>query len=284
MSLFAGLSGLGLGSFKDKKIYEDNSNTKEEDDIKGAQTTLSEKDYLFEKTYTCPVCDKKFKALTVRAGKARLISQDEDLRPHYDGIDTIKYDVIFCNHCGFAAISKGFQNLTSLQRKNIKEQVSSQFRPIEESPQILSYDDAILRHKIALLCSTVKNAKNSEKAYTCLKLGWLVRTKMEQMDVHDEEYIALENTLKECYQNAYEGFQQAFSKETFPMMGMEEMTVTYVMAVLAVNLEKYNEAAKLLSRVITGHNTGPRLKDKALALKDRIKEELAERVKQEGMS
>lgn len=286
MSLFTGLSGIGLDSFTDKKIYEDTPEKKEEKSVESEHEheALSEEDYLFEKTYTCPVCDMKFKSLAVRAGRTRMIGQDEDLRPHYEGVDTIKYDAILCNHCGFAAISKGFHNLTSQQRKHIREQISTRFKPMEAQPHIFSYDDAILRHKIALLCSTVKNAKQSEKAYTCLKLGWLIRTKMEDMDPHTEEYVELEKTLRECYQNAFDGFSQAFSKESFPMMGMEEMTVTYLMAVLAVYVEQYNEAARLISRVITNHNAGTRLKEKALVLKEKIKAELIQKVQQESMS
>lgn len=272
MGLFSGLSNIGLDAFKDKKVYEDASEKAAEKSAKAEPVIMREEDYLFEKTYTCPACDMQFKALTVRAGKTRLIGQDEDLRPHYEGIDPIKYDAILCNHCGFAAISKGFHNMTSLQRKNIREQVAANFKPLQEESKIFSYDDAILRHKIALVCATVKNAKYSEKAYTCLKLGWLIRTKMEAMDSHDEEYEALEETLKECYENALEGFNQAISKESFPMMGMEEMTVIYLMAVLAMRTEQYDEAMRLVGRVITGHSTGPRLKERALSLKETIKE------------
>lgn len=272
MGLFSGLSNIGLDIFKDKKVYEDTSEKAEDKSEKADTVVLTEEDYLFEKTYTCPACDQKFKALTVRAGKARLIGQDEDLRPHYEGIDPIKYDAILCNHCGFAAISKGFVNMTSLQRKNIREQVAANFKPLQEEAKIYSYDDAILRHKIALVCATVKHAKYSERAYTCLKLGWLVRAKMEEMDSQNEEYEALEETLKECYENALEGFQQAISKENFPMMGMEEMTVIYLMAVLAMEIERYDEAMRLIGRVITSHSTGPRLKEKAHDLKDKIRE------------
>ncbi len=60
------------------------------------------------------------------------------------------------------------------------------------------------------------------------------------------------------------------------MMGMEEMTVIYLMAVLALQTEQYDEAMRLIGRVITSHSTGPRLKEKALSLKEKIKERKAE--------
>ena len=194
------------------------------------------------------------------------------MHPRYDGIDPIKYDAILCNHCGYAAISKGFTNLTSAQRKNIREQVSARFKPLPEVEGVFSYDDAILRHKIALICCLVKHAKSSERAFVCLKMAWLTKSKMEEIDPHNWEYVALEKSLKECYQNAYDGFSHAISKESFPMMGMEEMTATYLMAVLAYKLEKYEDALKLAGHVITARNVGPRLREKTIDLKDKIKE------------
>ena len=270
MSMFSGLAGIGLESFVDKKLYEEDSDQKTNINEK-VEPQHREEEYLFEKKYICPVCDTQYKSLTVRAGKARLLSQDDDLRPRYEGVDPIKYDAILCNHCGFAAISKGFTNMTSMQRRNIREQVSAKFKPLPEVEGTLTYEDAILRHKIALICCIVKNAKSSERAFVCLKLAWLTRAKMEETDPNNWEYVALERSLKECYQNAYDGFVQAFSKETFPMMGMEEMTATYLLAVLAFKLEKYEDALKLAGHVITGHNVGPRLKEKTIDLKDKIK-------------
>ena len=48
-----------------------------------------EQDYLFDKTYTCPVCEKSFKSKTVKSGKARMIGTDQDLRPTFEGVDSL---------------------------------------------------------------------------------------------------------------------------------------------------------------------------------------------------
>ncbi len=74
-------------------------------------------------------------------------------------------------------------------------------------------------------------------------------------------------------QNAYDGFKEACLSELFPMCGMDEVTVDYLMAELAAHLKKYDEANKLLSGILTSHNANPRIKDKARDLKDRIVEE-----------
>ena len=61
-----------------------------------------EADYIFDKTIKCDVCGKEFKTKQIRTGKARFIGTDDILKPLYEGVDTCKYDIIMCPHCGFA--------------------------------------------------------------------------------------------------------------------------------------------------------------------------------------
>ena len=49
----------------------------------------------------CPVCGKTFKAKIVKSAKARQIAMDDDLRPKFEGVDTLKYDVLLCTKCGY---------------------------------------------------------------------------------------------------------------------------------------------------------------------------------------
>ena len=63
-----------------------------------------ETDYIFDKTIKCDVCGKEFKTKQVRTGKARFIGTDDILKPLYEGIDTCKYDIIMCPHCGMQPV------------------------------------------------------------------------------------------------------------------------------------------------------------------------------------
>ena len=74
-----------------------------------------EADKLFDKKYTCPICEHNFTSKTVRSGKARMVRTDMDLRNVYDGIEPLKYDVILCPKCGYAALARFFPNVTSIQ-------------------------------------------------------------------------------------------------------------------------------------------------------------------------
>lgn len=55
------------------------------------------------------------------------------------------------------------------------------------------------------------------------------------------------------------------------MSGMDEMTVSYLIAELAFELEKYRESLQMLSNVITNLAASSRLKNKAIDLKERIR-------------
>lgn len=79
---------------------------------------------------------------------------------------------------------------------------------------------------------------------------------------------------KQYLQNAYEGFVNAVQSESFPMCGMDETTVDYLMAVLALKFEKFEVASKLIGTILTSPAASPRMKDKTRDLKDMVIEEI----------
>lgn len=273
-NLFAGLESLGLNLKKDIEVFGDEKKKEET----GAKTEnkpkeISEEDLIFEKTFKCPVCDSEFKSKTVRTGKAKLVSQDMDLRPKYQGIDPLKYDAVLCPECGYSSLNRYFNFVMSSQAKWIKEQISASFKyEGNDSEKIYSYDDAIMRHKMALLNTVVKKGKLSERAYTCLKLAWLYRGKREELEGSAEySKAAAEELLKEeteCLVNAHEGFVAAFSQEEFPMCGMDQYTVTFLAAELARRIGNIEEAKRWVSKVLVARDANRRIKDKAIDLKE----------------
>ncbi len=273
-NLFAGLESLGLKIKKDINVFEQDK--KEERQAAQGETKpkeISEESLLFDKTHKCPVCDSEFKCKMVRTGKAKLVSQDMDLRPKYQGIDPLKYDAILCPVCGYASLNRYFNFVMSSQAKQIKEQISSTFKYTSENGKTYSYDEAITRHKMALLNTVVKRGKVSERAYTCLKLAWLFRGKREVMmqgEYSKEEAKALYEEEKECLKNAHEGFVAAFSQEEFPMCGMDQYTVTFLVAELSRRIGEYEEAKRWVSKVLVARDANRRIKDKALALKESL--------------
>lgn len=274
-NLFAGLESLGLKLKKDIDVFEED---KKEDEAaaQGAENKpkeISEESLLFDKSHKCPVCDTEFKSKMVRTGKAKLVSQDMDLRPKYQGIDPLKYDAILCPNCGYASLNRYFNFVMSSQAKQIKEQISSTFKYVSENGKVYSYDEAITRHKMALLNTVVKKGKLSERAYTCLKLAWLFRGKREELmkgEYSKEEAQSILEEENECLKNAHEGFIAAFAQEDFPMCGMDEYTVTFLVAELSRRIGEIDEAKRWVSKVLVARDANRRIKDKALALKESL--------------
>ena len=136
-NLFAGLESLGLNIKKDIDVYDEEkkeTNSGQENENKPKE--MAEEDLLFDKSYTCPVCDSEFKCKMVRTGKAKLVSADTDLRPKYQGIDPLKYDAILCPKCGYASLNRYFNFVMSSQSKLIKEQISQNFKYESEEDKV----------------------------------------------------------------------------------------------------------------------------------------------------
>lgn len=268
--MFSELEQLGIKKLDDVSIFEKETEVKEEK--KQVSDLQKEKRVLYDRSCTCPVCLKEFKTKAVKTGKARLMSVETDLRPIYDLLDTTKYDVIVCPKCGYSALNKYFNIITDVQKKWIKQKISNQFKGIENEKEIYDYEDAIKRYKLTLLNTVVKKGKLSEKAYICLKLTWMLRCKRMELEEYDDDiYNDLLKQEKNFTQHAYEGFSKAFVKEGFPMCGMDEMTVTYLIGELARRVGNNEESLRWLSKVIVSRIANERLKNKAREVKEIIK-------------
>lgn len=232
----------------------------------------SDAEYVFAKNYTCPICEMEFKNPTVKSSKARMIGSDSDLRPIYETVNTLKYDVVLCPHCGYTALERYFKTVTQVQRRLIMEKVCAAYRPREQK-DTFSYEDAFFRYKMALINSIAKNADDSEKAYVCLRCGWVLRGWRQSLEGEEGQEALIDSLAKqeeEYLKSAKEGFEQANLKEDYPLCGMDESTVDYLIAALSIRSGEYDTAMKLLSGIIASREAGARIKDRARDLKDEI--------------
>ncbi|MCR4778668.1 MAG: DUF2225 domain-containing protein [Lachnospiraceae bacterium] len=273
--LFAGLEKFGLKADKLNVYEEKKKEEKKSGAAAAAAPEATEKDYIFDKTFKCPCCDAEFHAKAVRAGKVKLAGTDTDLRPKYQQFDCNKYDAVVCPKCGYASIAKYFTYLGTAQCKLIKENITKAFKGIDESGDIYTYDNAIGRFKLALVSTIVKRAKDSERAYTCLKLAWVLRGKRESLpeDTPDRENVIkqLEADEKEALENAYVGFDNAFSTENLPICGnLDEGALMIILADLSRRIGKTEEAGRWISSILTSRTIKDNVKNKAREIKEII--------------
>ncbi|MHC1749194.1 MAG: DUF2225 domain-containing protein [Cellulosilyticaceae bacterium] len=254
MSIFKDLKKFGFSDMENidvfaKRVGEKQTSGNKEEKIE---------DILYDKTYECPICEKKFTSKAIRTGKNRLIKTDTDLKPQYSMVNPILYDVIHCE-CGYTALAKVFASLTPMQYKLIKEEICARFK---EGPrnECRTTEEAIDLYKLALLNTIVKKGRFGERAYICLKIAWLYR------DLKDEnnEIIFLNHAVN--------GFQEAISTERFPVFEFDENTATYIIADIYRQLGKKEEALRWVSTLVLSSGVSPRLKEKAKDLKDIIRD------------
>lgn len=278
--LLSGLSEIGLGGLENMEVYEQPED-KEAEKQAEEKPEVKEETFLFDKSYECPVCYQGFKAKTVRSGKLRSLGTDRDLRPLYDQTEPLKYDVVICPHCGYAALTRFFGGLTAGQIKAIKENISANFHPVKEEKETYTYEEALYRYKLCLANTIVKHGKVSEKAYICLKAGWLLRSMGENLDPAVEDYNKKIQEIKEqekdFLKNALDGLITARQTESYPICGMDEVTLEYLIAVLAMEFEKYDISSRLIYNILNTPTVNNRIKDKAREVKDELLQQMGKK-------
>lgn len=278
MNLLSGLEKFGLKADNTTNLFEEEKKVVVTENGTKKEAAPNESSFLLDKAIRCTVCDKVFKTKMVNSRVKRL-EPDFDLRPRYEYIDTLKYNTKSCPYCGYTAVSRYFEHLSSMQIKLVKEQICANFKSSENiEPKLLNYDEAIERYKLALFCAIAKKAKTSEKAYTCLNIAWLFRGKYESLDPKDP---ALEQERKECkeqeeafYAQAFEGLNKAMATENYPICGMDECTMDYLLATMAYHFKKYDVASKCISRIQQSAGAPKKMKDRAYDLKEKIVSEI----------
>lgn len=275
-NILSDLSKVGLDLGSTEKLFETEEDIKQRlnEAVKKTMPTITEKDMVYDKTFTCPVCNRKFASKVMKSGKSRLVSTDLDLRPRYEGIDSNKYDVIVCEHCGYAVLSRFIGPLPPTIIKLVKEKICENVLLTPELGDTYSYEEALNRYRLALASAVVRRAKNSERAYVCMKMAWIFRGLREEQEgkrqllpKQRELFVAKE---KEYLRNALEGFTLARSMETSPICGMDSATFDYLLSALAYEVDDLTLAATLVSEQLGKQGINVRIKDKARELKELI--------------
>ena len=215
------------------------------------------KDALYDKSYTCPICEQNFTAKSIKVRKNQVVSTDSDLYSRYSLVNPLLYDILLCPHCGYAALIKSFDALLPKQKEWIRIQLSSNHMN-HFSSEYVTLQEGIHKHKMALLICITKKGKIGEQAYIALRIAWLYREAGDKTN----EFSFLER--------AYDGLEAALSSERFPIFGLDESTAMYILADVGYKLGKIAESKRYLASLITYPDIPSRIKNRALELKEKI--------------
>lgn len=255
--IFDGLEVLGFNNIDDLDIYKKKQNPNDKNDINSKTIDINE--LLFDKLVVCPVCNNEFKARTPKVNAPRMQGKDSDFCIRYDVINPYFYDVWLCPKCGYTAMKIDFPKIRGYQIDLVKDNITSKWNG-RNYPNIYDEKIAIERYKLALLNSIVIDSKDSTKAMICLKIAWIYRT------------LKNTNLEKTFLIKAYEGFENAYSNEDFPIYGLQRYSMIYLLGELKRRTGFNSEALRWFSEVITSPTAPQKIKEMARDMKDIIKE------------
>lgn len=249
--MFEGLDEFGLDHIGDKPLYQDEAADKQTKPSPGPANEKAEAAYLFESEVECPVCHQQVTVKRIRRSALRLQRRDTDSMPVYQDINPLFYEIWLCNHCGYAASQSSFsQPLMKVEAELILKNISRKWRA-KEYPPLYDADIAVERFKLALVSATVRKAKSIDIAMLCLKMAWVYRTQEDT-----------ENEVK-CLNQAIIGLKSADDKGPFPVAGMDESALAFLIGELSRRVGNNQDALEYLGRVIVNRTAKNALKEKA---------------------
>ena len=210
---------------------------------------------LYDKEIKCPVCNIKFETKKVRGSKLRLIKRDEDFLPYYEGENPIKYNVLVCPNCGYAATESKYDSLTKMEKEIVLTEISSKWNK-RSYGGLRTLDDGIEAYKLALYIGQLLDYNKLDLGLLCLNLGWSYRMKEDK-----EEEIRFLELAKELLENS---FYNEYLNDT----NMDELRLSYLIGELNRRLGNIKEALKWFNTTISN----PRLKSNPM-LENMVREQ-----------
>lgn len=190
----------------------------------------------YEKEVSCPICLTSFHTITIKANKNIPIGKDADFRQIYADVTPYFYDVWVCPSCHYAAPKALFLTVKHDETIAIAEVLSKsklKLNPLgEREPH-----NALLCHKLALLCLSYRNIPASAIAGLCLKTAWIYRILRDPQEL---EYL----------QKAIRYYEEAYTAERFPIAGLTEIRLQYLLGELYRRVKNYPQSIQWFGKVV----------------------------------
>lgn len=208
---------------------------------------------LMQKDYDCPICKARFKAPRPRTAKLSLIGTDNDLRPYYEGIDTIMYEVVACSSCGYVSAANTFDIMDNLSAERIKinlMKMSVRKIYLEE----ITEDEAIERYLTAIRLLEFKSHLDSEAYFLYSRLSWLYRVKDDE-DSLENEFLSMKK--------AFDFLENAYRNEPMPFLEMDQSTVVFLLGETGRRIGNYDKANRYIGMSILDPKASPDIRERA---------------------
>ena len=202
--------------------------------------------FLYTKELVCVVCSKKHETCKVRIRKLPVEKKDSDFHIWYKDVNPVYYNVWVCPNCGLSVTESEHIPISTEQKSVFLKSIGVKWTKRDFSGE-RTYEQAVESHQLALLTGQVLNKSNGYLGGLCLRLAWLFR---EYNDSRENQYL----------KHALDHLEAAYSSESFPIAGLDEISLSYLIGELKRMLGSPKEAIFWFSRAL-GH---PDIKNKRL--------------------
>ncbi|UMZ74103.1 DUF2225 domain-containing protein [Natranaerofaba carboxydovora] len=193
-----------------------------------------ENEVLYDKKYTCPLCESKFTTKKTRPSRLKVIRQDEDFYKQYEGVNPNYYLVNICPSCGYA-FTDNFGKLTPEKVEIIKTNVTDKWTE-RDFGVIRDWNMALESFKLGFLCGKLKEENLNVLAGLLLHIAWLYR------EAEDEQ-----NELR-FIENARDFYLEVYEKDTSGDINLARLL--YLLGELEKRLGNEKKAVTWFSRIV----------------------------------
>ncbi len=188
--------------------------------------------YYYESNVDCKFCKKKFTTFKVRPNRYKIVAEQTDFMPIYEGLNPLLYEVAVCPHCGYAyhkSMTRTYGPFMLLIEELYIKELQKPLNICKER----TIDEAIMSYKLAYLVSRASMEEPLLMGNFALKLAWLYRLKNETETEMRYLYAA-----RDFYSKSFASNQEG------------EERIQYLYAELSLRLGDIAEAKKAFSRLI----------------------------------
>jgi len=198
------------------------------------------------RNYTCPVCDTKFKAPSLRTTNLKMDHIDRDFRIHYTvNADIIHYDIVTCPNCYYSAFGQTYNSpvLPSLIKntdriKIFKDKITLTF--VEER----DINTIFAGFYLALKCAPLFYIRHeTTTAKVWLRLMWLYQ------DCEDKQMTMY------AAEQAYKAYMNVFEQTDLGPDALQQLCIT--LGELCYRLNDITAAKKFLFQAKTSKSGKP---------------------------
>lgn len=202
--------------------------------------------YLFDKEVTCHVCNMTFTTKKPRIRKIPVEKKDADFHIWYKEVNPVFYNVWVCPNCGFSVTESEHKPLNIESKSLVLKHVSFKWNKRDYGSE-RNWDQAVETHKLAIFMGQLLKKPNGYLGGLSLRLAWLYR---EMNSPHEETYL----------QHALSYLEKAYAEEEFPIAGLDEVSLSYLIGELKRSTGEPKEAIFWYNRALEH----PNIKNKRL--------------------